>query len=540
MAREFTIVLVPSPRQSARERELQASTVRSHAARVSSAQAAVTKWSKRTAVLNTRADHRARVKQQLGAKEAASTILATTLPGPDDESSITITLPSPIMILGQGQVDPFTNDDLHTLPPIARNSLEYMMETIWGKNSPGLSRATLTNHITHCKMLAVHSPLQFHTQISSAVTLCYALSKDPEVLKTLLATRLKHQTAALSILRDSIANLTGPPSDELIDCLSRLAAQGGDLAKPGSVSRYRESPIADSFPIRLYGCFEPCIPHFQALSFLIRQRGSLEVIAPAISHHLSLADTMLATKLGTRPTFPVHRDLRQASDKRQLPFDGEAAELCFNMGSGWKMLAESHPEIVKLALRAGEITSALDQSCRGGQGCLPFPQLVILAIAFQHDLYSLESPADHSSSPEDACCWTSEICRFALQIYSDVVLFPAPESSGVRQRLAAQLWGPLAAYNAARDPDTDTCYRELILWATVMGAVSAEATKHRDWYLRQLVKMVIDQNISWEIFKRSLARFLWWEYTLGEHVRDIWKDAWGLAHADGFTNTPSA
>jgi hypothetical protein len=289
MAPEFTIVLVPSPRQSARERELQASTVRSHAARVSSAQAAVTKWSKRTAVSNARADQRARAKQQLQAKAAASTPpLAATPPETDDESSISISLASPIMILGQGQVDPFTNDGLSNLPPIARNSLEYMMEVIWRTNSPGLSRATLTNHIAHCKMLAVHSPLQFHTQISSAVSLCYALSNSPEVLKTLLATRLKHQTAALSILRDSIANLTGPPSDELIDCLSRLAAQGGDLARPGFVSRYRQTPIVDSLPIRLYGCFEPCIPHFQALSFLIRQRGSLEVIAPAISHHLSL------------------------------------------------------------------------------------------------------------------------------------------------------------------------------------------------------------------------------------------------------------
>ncbi|EXJ59189.1 hypothetical protein A1O7_06621 [Cladophialophora yegresii CBS 114405] len=288
MAREFTIVLVPSPRQSARERELQASAVRSHAARVSSAQAAVTKWSKRAAVLNTRAEHRASVKQQLNAKAAASTMHTTNPPDPDDESIIPITLPRPMMILGQGTVDPFANDGLQALPPIARDSLEYMMETIWRKNSPGLSSATLTNHITHCKMLAVQSPLQFHTQISSAVTLCYALSKSPEVLETLLATRLKHQTAALGILRDSIANLRGPPSDELIDCLSRLAAQGGDLAKPGYTSRYPESPIADSFPIRLYGCFEPCIPHFQALSFLIRQRGSLEVIPPAISHHLSL------------------------------------------------------------------------------------------------------------------------------------------------------------------------------------------------------------------------------------------------------------
>ncbi|KIW67785.1 hypothetical protein PV04_07014 [Phialophora macrospora] len=533
MAPEFTIVLVPSPLQSARERELQASTVRSHAARVSSAQAAVTKWSKRTAVSNARADQRTRAKQQLQAKAAASTVLATTPPDSDDESSITVSLGSPIMILGQGQVDPFANDDLQNLPPIARNSLEYMMETIWRKNSPGLSRATLNNHITHCKMLAVHSPLQFHTQISSAVSLCYALSKSPEVLKTLLATRLKHQTAALSILRDSIANLSGPPSDELIDCLSRLAAQGGDLAKPGFVSRYRETPIVDTFPIRLYGCFEPCIPHFQALSFLIRQRGSLEVIAPAISHHLSLADAMLATKLGTRPTFPIHRDLRHASDNRQFSFDAEAAELCFNMGSGWKMLTESHPEIVKLALRAGEITAALDQSCRAGQGCLSISQLTLLGTVLQHDLYSLEPPADRSSSHDDDYHSIFDICRFALQIYSDVVIFPAPESSRVRQRLAAQLWGPLAAYNAAHNPDTDTSHRELILWAIVMGAVSSEATRHRDWYLRQLLKMVIDQNLGWEIFKRSLATFLYWEYTLGEHVRDIWKDAWGLAHADG-------
>lgn len=197
-------------------------------------------------------------------------------------------LPNPSTILGQAQVDPFANDVLRRLPPIAQECLEYTLMTLWPRNSPGLAKQTMDSHTIEVRKLAVHSPLQYYTLVAMATSACSTLTRDLQASQILLLTRLKHQTASFRILRDSIANMTDLPSDELIDCLSRMAAVGGDVAPAGFVSRYRQTPMADAFPFRCFGSFAPCIPHFEALGFLIHKRGGLENIAPAVPHTLSL------------------------------------------------------------------------------------------------------------------------------------------------------------------------------------------------------------------------------------------------------------
>ncbi|KAJ9607595.1 hypothetical protein H2200_007673 [Cladophialophora chaetospira] len=285
MAATITILGPCGPGQSVRERELQSASIRSHTGRVSSAQAEVTKWAKKTKAtqdLASRSGRQRRLHRSNGLPPVS------TKRAFQDEFNFAVGHQSPQTFLGQGQVDPFGSDDLQKLPSVARECLEYTFLTVWPKNSPGLAKAALHNHIIQCRRLAVHSPLQFHTQVVVAMSVCYSASKEPQVSQTLLLTRLKHQTAVLSILRASIVNLTGPPSDELIDCLCRLAAIGGDLSSTGFVSRYRQTPMADALPIREFGSFLPCIPHYDALSFLVRQRGTLESIVPAVSHALSL------------------------------------------------------------------------------------------------------------------------------------------------------------------------------------------------------------------------------------------------------------
>ncbi len=234
---------------------------------------------------------------------------------------------------------------------------------------------------------------------------------------------------------------------------------------------------------------------------------------------------MLATRLGIRPVFPMRSDLRHVSDSRDFHFDTHAIQLYTIMGTGWQVMAESHPKIVDLALRAVELTSAVDQSYRVGRNCLQFSQLTLLVTVFQHDLYDLAFRAETSDLVAADLSCIFQISCLSLQIYSDVVLFPAPESSAVRQRLAEQLRQALTLYQSRERSEADDRDRKLVRWATVMGAVASESTSYRDWYLRQIKNMIVNDNLTRESLKDSLVSFLWWEYAFEEHVLDIWDDA---------------
>jgi hypothetical protein len=68
--------------------------------------------------------------------------------------------------------------------------------------------------------------------------------------------------------------------------MNRLGAQGGSMFTARIVRGFPQTPMTDVFPLRLYGQFEPCIPHFIALRHLIQQRGGLEEIPAGISVEL--------------------------------------------------------------------------------------------------------------------------------------------------------------------------------------------------------------------------------------------------------------
>ena len=209
-----------------------------------------------------------------------------------------------------------------------------------------------------------------------------------------------------------------------------------------------------------------------------------------------------------------------------------ASELQTKMGTGWQVIADSHPMVVDLVLRAAELTAALDQTHRAGRNCIPFSQLSLLIGVFQHDIYDLNIVATNSESTTDSRESIYQISRLSLQIYSEVVFFPAPEPSRVRERLAEQLRRALTLYLCMKPPGADDVYQELIQWATIMGTVASEATRHRMWYLRQVRNIIIEDSLTWKQLESSLFSFLWWDYTFEEHVLDIWNNAQAFAEEE--------
>ena len=229
----------------------------------------------------------------------------------------------------------------------------------------------------------------------------------------------------------------------------------------------------------------------------------------------------------TRPMWPLHEDYRIAANGQQFSFDPQATLFRQTMGKGWIILQRNCPQLVEMAFRAADLTVALDQTIRGGNGCLTLGQMGLLAFVFQYDLCDLNPDTKNLRLP----AWSlpldqlSMICLLGLQIYSDVVLFPNAEFYGIRPRLARWLQEALTVHTPTDDSSTDALHWELILWTTVMGAVAAEGTPYRDWYLLQLRTMIVDIELGWESLQTHLWSFLWWDYTFNEHVRRIWEDA---------------
>jgi hypothetical protein len=211
-------------------------------------------------------------------------------------------------------------------------------------------------------------------------------------------------------------------------------------------------------------------------------------------------------------------------DIEAAKFDGEAVALLLTTGRGWQILQQDHPDIVKLALYAIRLTACLDQTQRRGPEHLSLKELGILATIFQHDLYELNPTLGAGDLTRDPL---SNIARLALQIYSDLVLFPAAETYHAKDRLCRELLATLRQYFSDGAPQFDEL-KVLILWAVVLGAIASDSTYNRDWYLRRMIGLVIQLDLDWDTFKACMEQFIWWDYMFDDRVSNAWAEAWRL------------
>ena len=193
----------------------------------------------------------------------------TSLRNPQNENSgeqpkLPIRAPHPRTILAESRLDPFNADNTYKLPPVAQEGLEHAYVTLWPRYSPSVQGAALVALVRHWRTSAAHDPLHFHAQVANAMSMCYCLNDDPEVTAVLMRTRLTHMALAMKLIRARL-QLGGPASDDLLECIMRLASTGGNLYTGPMVRRYRETPLAEAFPVKLFARFEMAVysPSFQ-------------------------------------------------------------------------------------------------------------------------------------------------------------------------------------------------------------------------------------------------------------------------------------
>ncbi|KAI1625858.1 hypothetical protein EDD37DRAFT_320052 [Exophiala viscosa] len=410
------------------------------------------------------------------------------------------------------------------LSPLALRSLEHTYQIVWPGNFPTIRGPALRSLIQLWRRTTVQSDLAFHTHVAQAASVCYLLSTDPETKDNLMKVRINHQYTSTKLVRETIAALSGPASDDLIESILRLAANGVNIIETPIVTKYPESPMMECMRHpKLYGRFEPAMPHFFVLRHLVETRGGLDALAPATSQPLQVCSLAMASVHGVRPLFEPLRTYRYMSDNLRFNFDQEAKQLLLALGEGWLEMQESQPLVYRLGRRAALLTAALEQTMRAAPGHLSYAEICVSAFMLQHDLCVTNPSSSFGEAAAESGDEVSDICRLGLHIYFEVVLFTAVGVYAAKPRLATEMQVALTRIQNREDTSQ---YSKLILWAVFMGAVAAEDDpKLRDWYLVRFDQLVIQQDLGWLALKRKLTGYLWWDFTFEKRTRDIWRDA---------------
>src|SRR3954453_17397274 len=66
----------------------------------------------------------------------------------------------------------------------------------------------------------------------------------------------------------------------------------------------------------------------------------------------------------------------------------------------------------------------------------------------------------------------------------------------------------------------------LLLWTVVLGDIAVSSTSHRPWYASRLHKLSAKLEIyDWELIKKILSLFLWWDDICDEPAKKLWQES---------------
>ncbi|KIW11764.1 hypothetical protein PV08_09036 [Exophiala spinifera] len=409
----------------------------------------------------------------------------------------------------------------------------------WHGLTPKPGDSTL-NPINRVKLQAMYSSKLAYFAYTMAMVGNYWLLLGPggvtQAHKELLLT---HRVATLCLVNAELANMQGLPSEELIGAVVVMAAADPDhfLKQADSNSRHSrfQSPLAKAQVLHIIG-HEPLVSaHYLALWRLIRLKGA----AWEDYHDFGLAEIcellciIHASIAGEKPEFPAIDRSRHAFFSGHYD-TGDAAKdlrlkLSMALPSEWlKSLLElsflrSGPSMMDVIVLMKHISLALEHFHRGARDAPDFANIIQARTGIQHKLLSLPQDPE-GMSPADMYLY--KLCRFCLLIYSNMVLFPLPPSSGVGTQLAMALKALLIEESQTHVFARDTTELKLLLWAVVLGGISDGSDVDRSWFQDQYRRVASDIGIgSWQQLETQLTSFLWLDFVLNKEAVGFWAES---------------
>ncbi|KIW34175.1 uncharacterized protein PV07_00970 [Cladophialophora immunda] len=511
----FHFVAFQDPSNAAARKSLEKSRARAHAARVTHSRRkakrgqTVVKW----------------IIEGSGSHE-------DNTPKPEkDKVQVTEFKISPLSYLSQDKVDPFGSNPHTALPRYLQSILDYAYESI----HPKLITVASVNDVSTVKIawkrIGQEWPLMFHLQVASAANLVRAGADNERFPNKIEVLRLRHQARGLALVTKELQNLKGPAPDSLIMALIMVA----NLTDPNPAQfpeTFRPSPLATAQNLHLYARLTVIPSMIQALMEVVVKRGGIEAMQQyGLRQLLQFADLMVSSRLGMPPSFPWVLPTFSILKGPKYQPDHDAVMMSMVVGTGFKQLDPIGMELANALRAVGDVTVALDHYQERRPNGPNLTDIVNAANEAHHKLSSLRPRITLDPQKAD---YLWNLCRVAGLIYSDLVLFPLPPTTGARPRMAGELRVAMenfevfqAEETAHLDQSTKTeDYTCLVMWALMLGGLAALNTPHKRYFVQKMQEYVVrwPYATDWTAYTSLMATYLWWDYIFAEPVAKLWTE----------------
>jgi len=199
------------------------------------------------------------------------------------------------------------------------------------------------------------------------------------------------------------------------------------------------------------------------------------------------------------------------------------------LGTGFRYIQFLDQDLACALEAAEDVTIALDLFQRRKAQAFNLVDIVDAANEAQHKLLSVKPALTIEGSEMD---YLREISRWTALIYNDMVIFPLPATTQTKPRLSSALRLAIENYETINRKYLGTSggvikaldHSDLILWASMLGAMAAELTPNRTWYIQKLGQYLFQSPYrhTWSDFRNLMSTFLWWDYIHEEPGQRLW------------------
>ena len=176
-------------------------------------------------------------------------------------------------------------------------------------------------------------------------------------------------------------------------------------------------------------------------------------------------------------------------------------------------------------------TSMLDRYQRGAVKNLDMALIADQRNLIQHHLMSLPTAAEMKVVSTAKVKGVYEVCRIATLIFSMGIVLPLQKLCAAYNPLVEKLKLELLELQ-----DTIDIYQpevlELIIWVTVLGAIAAEKTSKRSWFVHVLKHLTEPLLLSgWEDLEDRLEGILWLRNACNNAGYRLWQEVQDTSNA---------
>ncbi|KIW40632.1 uncharacterized protein PV06_07813 [Exophiala oligosperma] len=401
------------------------------------------------------------------------------------------------------KIEPFNACCITGISACAQSMLQFAITHQWPAYATSAENMVVDKWKATSVKIAIGAPYLLQAIIYAGS--CYrSFLGPPGTMVDRVRTQSYHET--LTLLRTSIQSLKGPPPDELLLAIAILAINGepdySNRQALTTLEHYRDNEFYFS---------KPWVPeHFHALIELTKLKGGPQNVAiPSIAAMIFIIDLIESFSTLRKPSFPIfpppHQILRRLLvDKSNTQRDDGFHFLC----------TKRHGlSILRLVKSTRNLLFNYSVCLQGRGGAVELGDLVLARRVLQHRALSLETSTDQSYM----------LCRLALSVYliESLVLMPAllPFHDCASRKLMLLI---------------DECDRldywrtspDMMLWATILGGVTARGRPLRWWFAEQLRGSTIPTaKGNWPEVLKISGLFLPFVGPQGEGCRIFWEEA---------------